>query len=110
MLWVWSRVRVWVRYDHPPCTHTHDQAFAHTFHTDQHGSMPSPAPPCPTTPPPRHPMQRVVIEAERSNPRDGNALLAKHAADGRALGHLPSLVARHLAPLIHKEQVGVGHR
>ena len=50
--------------------------------------------------------QRAVIELEEGNPRDPNALLVLCASTRTPLGHLPRLVARHLAPLLRPGGAG----
>lgn len=49
--------------------------------------------------------QRLVVEHEPGNPRDAHALLALDAESRCPLGHLPHVVARHLAPLLRSQQV-----
>ncbi|GAB4815648.1 hypothetical protein N2152v2_002694 [Parachlorella kessleri] len=44
--------------------------------------------------------QRLAVRWEEGNPRDPYALLVTLALSGEPLGHLPSVVARHLAPLL----------
>ena len=44
---------------------------------------------------------------EEGNPRDPHALLVSLALSGEPVGHLPSVVARHLAPLLRFQGVVV---
>lgn len=52
-------------------------------------------------------VQRLGVLWEASNPKDFNALLVMHLATGAPVGHLPAKVARHLGPLVRRQEAAV---